>query len=78
MSQNKGLKKFEFDGALLGDIHLKQKGSKQCKTPHTKFSILTNLISNEEMDQLVYGGIYGFKVKLTIEVVEEEKPNVAN
>lgn len=67
------LRRFEFDG-LMQDVSKKGKGSKSCKDPHTKFSILTRPITNEEMDAIVYGGVYGFKVKLTIEVVKDPDP----
>lgn len=69
-------KKYEFDG-LMQDIQQKPKGSKSCKDPHTKFTILTKPITNTEMDKLVYGGCYGFRLKLIIEVVEE-KTEVTN
>lgn len=68
--QERQLEKFEFDG-LMQDVHQKPKGSKSCKDPHTAFTILTRQITNQEMDKIVFGGCYGFKVKLTIEVVKE-------
>ena len=71
MAQEIKTKTFEFDG-LLGDFHRKNKGSKQCKDPHTTFTILTREITNEEADKIVFGGVYGCKVKITIEVVEKK------
>jgi len=65
-------KKFEFD-ALLQNIAIKDKGSKSCKDPHTVFTVLTKPIFNEEMDALVYGGCYGAKICLKIEVVVEKQ-----
>ena len=64
--------KFEFHG-LMQNIAKKDKGSKSCKDPHTAFTILTREITNEEMDALCYGGCYGFKCRLTIEVIKEKK-----
>ena len=70
--QERQLEKFEFDG-LMQDVHQKPKGSKSCKDPHTAFTILTRQITNQEMDRIVYGGVHGFKVKLTIEVIKKSQ-----
>ena len=63
-------KKFEFNG-VIQDIARRDKGSKSCKDPHTAFTILTNTITNKEMDELLYGGSFGHNVCLKIEVVKE-------
>ena len=63
-------KKFEFNG-VIQDISRKDKGSKNCKAPHTAFTILTNTITSKQMDELVYGGCFGHKVCLKIMVIKE-------
>ena len=59
---------------MIQDICKKDKGSKSCKDPHTSFTILTRTISNEEMDALVYGGCFGARLKLTVEVIVDPNP----
>ena len=63
-------KKLEFNG-VIQDIARRDKGSKSCKDPHTAFTILTNTITNKQMDELVYGGCFGHKVCLKIVVIKE-------
>lgn len=70
------LRKFEFDG-VMQDVSRKDKGSKNCKQPHTKITFLTRTITNEEMDALCYGGCYGMKIHMTIECVKDPKPLIA-
>ena len=72
-TQTQELRKFEFSG-LMKDIAVKNKGSKSCKDPHTAITILTRPITNEEMDALCYGGCYGYKIRLSVEVVRDPKP----
>jgi len=67
-------RKWELTG-VMQNIHKKPKGSKHCNQPHTEFRILTRPITNEEMDALVFGGCYGAKVCLKIEVLIEKPPN---
>jgi len=64
-------KKFEWNG-VIQDIHIREKGTKNCDQPHTKFTILTPKITHEEMNELVFGGCNGAKVCLKIEVVKEK------
>lgn len=71
-TQIKKTKKFEFD-AVLQDIHRRDKGSKNCKDPHTSLTLLTRPITNDEMDKIVYGGCFGAKVHVVIEVLTKEE-----
>ena len=74
MSEKKS-EKFEFNG-LIQNISKKDKGSKSCKDPHTEFTILTRPITNEEMDKLVFGGCFGAKTCLKIEVLTEKPKEI--
>ena len=73
MSQTQKIKtrKFELRG-VMQNFSRKEKGSKSCNQPHTAFTILTRLMTPEELDALLFGGCYGAKVCLNIEVVIEK------
>jgi hypothetical protein len=74
MSKIEQLRKFEFKRCVIEEVALKKKGSKSCKDPHTKISVLTRELTNEEMDAICYGSVHGFRVKLVIECVEDPEP----
>ena len=64
-------RKFELRG-VMQNFSRKEKGSKNCKDPHTAFTILTRLMTPEELDAILFGGCYGHTVCLNIEVVIEK------
>lgn len=64
-------KTFKLKG-IMQDINRKKKGSKKYKPEHTAFTIITRPINEDEMDELVFGGIYGHTVCLEITVTKEK------
>lgn len=61
---------FELNG-VLQNFHRVEKGNKICKQPHTSLTFLVRLMTPEELDALLHGGVYGHKVNIRIEVVTD-------
>lgn len=62
---------FKLSG-VLQNFKRVEKGNKICNQPHTALTFLTRLMNPEELDALLYGGCYGHKVDIKIEVVIDE------